>query len=132
MIVVDASALIALLLDEPQGLRRLLNRRFNQSDESLHAPHILDLEVAHTLRRKTLQGTLAPDLAQLALTRLATVHISRYPHTGLLDRVWQLRNHVSAYDAAYVALSETLDAPLITMDRRLANASGHHARVEVF
>ncbi len=88
--------------------------------------------MAQALRCRVRIGTLALAEALSALEDLANIPITRYSHTGLLDRVWQLRNNVMAYDASYIALSEVLDAPLITLDRRLANASGHHARVEVF
>ena len=107
----------------------MLAQRFDQPDETLHAPHLVDLELAHTLRRDTLSGILAPERARLALSHFTALSIARYPHTEFLDRIWQLRNNLSAYDAAYVALSEMLDAPLITLDRRLANASGHYAQI---
>ena len=84
------------------------------------------------LRRYALRGALSPERARLALDRLSTISLTLYPHTALLSRVWELRNNVTAYDAAYVALAETLDAPLVTMDERLARASGVRAAVEVY
>ena len=115
-----------------QGRSRALAERLNQPGETLHAPHLLDLEIAHAVRREVLRGLITADEGGLAFARLAELSVTRYPHTQFLERIWQLRNNVTAYDAAYVALSEVLDAPLITRDRRLGNAAGHRARIEVF
>ena len=98
----------------------------------MHAPHLLDLEVAQTLRRHVRRRGVAPDHARTALGRLVALQMTRYPHWEMLDRIWALRENITAYDAVYVALCEALDAPLVTLDRRLANASGHRAKVEVF
>ncbi len=67
-----------------------------------------------------------------ALEDLASARISKYPHTPLVARIWELRGNLTAYDAAYVALAEVLDAPLVTTDGRLAQAPGHRARVESY
>lgn len=100
--------------------------------ETLHAPHLLDLEVAQTLRRLATAGTISKDRAEEAMQDLRSVRIARYPHFIFLSRIWQHRHNLSAYDAAYVALAESLGAPLITRDARLASASNLSAIVELF
>jgi predicted nucleic acid-binding protein len=130
MIVLDASAVIDWLLQTPEG-KRIESRIFSRS-ESLHAPHLLDLEAAQVLRRLARQGIISGNRADEAVRDLLDSRIHRYPHSVLLTRIWQLRNNLSAYDAAYIALAEELKAALITRDRRLASASGHAAEVEVF
>ncbi len=129
MIVLDASAAIELLLVTARG--SAVRERIARPEESLHAPHLLDVEVAQVLRRYQLSGALANDRARQALRDLADLDISRYPHDVLLPRVWELRRAVTAYDAVYLALAEALDAALLTFDRRLASAAGHGARVEI-
>ena len=76
-------------------------------------------------------GEIDRDRGAAALADLADLPVRRYPHDILLPRVWELRNNLTAYDAVYVALAEALDAPLLTRDKRLAAAAGHHARVEL-
>jgi predicted nucleic acid-binding protein len=129
LIVVDASALLEVLLRTPRGLR--LEDRLLGVDESLHAPHLIDVEVAQVLRRFAAAGDLTAERGWAALSDLAEWPLSRYAHEPLLERVWQLRQNVTAYDAVYLALAEALEAPLVTCDRRLAAAAGHEARVEV-
>lgn len=97
----------------------------------LHAPHILELEVAQVLRRYYLRGELTPERGAAALDQLVRFGIRLYPHTALLPELWRLRDNVTAFDAAYLVLAEVLDAPLITTDARLATAPGHRATVEV-
>lgn len=99
--------------------------------DSLHAPYLLDLEVAQVLRRYAARGEVAPRRGQDALELLAAFPLSRYPHEPLLPRIWALRANLTAYDAAYVALAEGLGAPLLTRDRRLTGATGHRATVEL-
>lgn len=99
--------------------------------ESLHAPHLIDLEVLQVLRRYVLHGDLAPGRAQEALDDLAALPLERYSHQPFGARVWELRHNLTAYDGAYVALAEALDAPLVTADGPLARSTGHRARVEV-
>ena len=109
-----------------------ISRRIVNPGESLHAPHLLNVEVLHALRRHALRGELSQTRSDEALEDLLDVDVSLYPHAPLVGRIWELRENLTAYDAAYVALAEALDAPLVTMDGRLARASGHHAVVEVF
>lgn len=130
MIVLDASAAIDWLIQSPAG-ERIENRIFSRK-ETLHAPHLLDLEVTQVFRRLARKGTLSDQRAHMAIQDLGNLQIVRYPHFVLLPRVWQLRHSLSAYDAAYIALAEQLDARLITRDRRLAAASGHGANIELF
>jgi predicted nucleic acid-binding protein len=101
------------------------------SDETLHAPHLLDVEVAQVVRRYAATGDIDQERGRSALADLADFPLRRYPHDLLLPRVWDLRNNLTAYDAVYVALAEALGAPLITRDRRLAAAAGHNARIEL-
>lgn len=90
----------------------------------LWAPHLLPVEVLSQVRRSVAAGLLAPDQAAMAVADLADLpigYVSAQPH---LSRMWELRSNVTAYDAIYVALAEALDAPLVTLDQRLARASG--------
>ena len=128
MIVADASAVLELLLGTdaaPRVAARLLLR-----DETVHVPHLLDVEVAQAVRRYTLSGDLDARQGERALRDLLDLPLHRHPHTMLLHRAWELRRSVTAYDAVYVALAEALGAPLLTCDRRLARAHGHRARIE--
>lgn len=128
MIVVDASAMIEVLLQTERG-RSLEGRVFGA--RVVNAPHLLDLEVTQVLRRYTARSALTPARAEGALRDFSDLRIERYPHHLFLGRVWALRENATAYDAAYLALAEALDAPLITTDRKLAEVPGHGARVEV-
>jgi predicted nucleic acid-binding protein len=129
VIVVDASALIESLL----GMRaaEAVERRLFETGQTLHAPHLIDLEVAQVFRRLAAAGVITPHRGETALTDLGDLPLRRYPHDLLLPRVWELRHNLTAYDATYVALAEMLGAPLLTRDQRLADAPGHGARVEV-
>jgi predicted nucleic acid-binding protein len=129
MIVVDASALFETLLRRPNA--EAVERRLFDPSETLHAPYLLDVEVAQVLRRYAANGEIDGERGRMALADLADFPLRRYPHEFLLPRIWDLRQNLTAYDAVYVALAEALDAPLLTCDRRLATAPGHRARVEV-
>lgn len=129
MIVVDASALIEVVLVTPAA-RRLAERLFADR-ETLHAPHLLDVEVAQVLRRYALAGLLGAERGAEALEDLADFPIARYPHQPFLPRIWELRHNATAYDAAYLALAEALAAPLVTRDAKLASVAGHRARIEL-
>jgi predicted nucleic acid-binding protein len=127
--VLDASAAIEWLLQTSTG-QRVEQQIFSQS-ESLHAPHLLDVEIIQVLRRLVRERVISAVRADQAITDLLDLRINRYPHFVLLPRIWQLRHNLSAYDAAYVALAEELDAILLTSDSRLASASGHSAQIHV-
>ncbi len=99
--------------------------------ETLHAPHLLDVEVAQVIRRYAANGDIDAGRGRAALDDLADMNLQRYPHGFLLPRVWDLRENITAYDAVYIALAEALDAVLLTRDQRLARAAGHRARVVV-
>ena len=129
MIVLDASAAVDWLL-QTAAAQRIESRIFSRN-QSLHAPELLDLEVAQVLRRLVREGTLPTSRAAAAIQDLLDLRITRYPHSLLLPRIWQLRHNLSAYDAAYVVLAEKLDATLLTRDARLASAAGHTATIEV-
>jgi predicted nucleic acid-binding protein len=130
MIVLDASAAVDWLLQTSAG--QTIERRIYSRNESLHAPHLLDLEVTQVLRRLALQGVVPVRRVDEAVRDLLDLRITRYPHLVLLPRIWQLRHHFSAYDAAYIVLAEKLGAALVTRDARLASAPGQAARVELF
>ena len=129
MIVLDSSAAIELLLNTDGGAR--VRDRISDSTESLHAPHLLSIEVTQVLRRFVAGGSVTEAVARDALDDLSALDIARYAHEPFLPRVWELRESVTAYDAVYLALAEMLDAPLLTFDNRLAAAPGHTAAVEL-
>ena len=107
-----------------------MNRLIFAANETLHAPHLIDLEVAQVLRRYVRSASISAERGAEALTDLADFPLTRYPHFVLLPRIWQMRHGLTAYDAAYLALAEALGATLVTRDRALARA-GSQARVEV-
>ena len=129
MIVVDSSAILEVLLGTPAGAR--VAERLFAPGETLHAPHLLDLEVAQVLRRYALAREINSARGLEALEDLSDLQITRYPHDLLLPRIWELRRNLTAYDAAYIALAEALEAPLITRDSALASVPAHRANVEV-
>ena len=129
MIVVDASAVIEALLRTPAAAA--VDARLFASGETLHAPHLLDVEVAQVIRRYVANGDIDAVRGREALDDLADLRLRRYSHDLLLPRIWELRHNLTAYDAVYVALAEALDAPLLTRDRRLAAAAGPRARIEL-
>ncbi|QSR85225.1 type II toxin-antitoxin system VapC family toxin [Methylacidimicrobium sp. B4] len=129
MIVLDASAVLEVLLRTAQG--RTIEERIFHPDESMHAPHLLDLEVAQVCRRYCLRRVMSRRRGKEALTDLSDLPIERYPHLPLLGRAWELYPNLTVYDAIYVALAEALRAPLLTRDARLAAAPGHSALIEL-
>ena len=129
MIVLDASAVLELLLATPAG--RAVDLRLRASGEEACAPHVLDLEVAQVLRGLVARRELAPARADQAVDDLARLPVVRWPDEALLPRVWSLRQGATAYDATYLALAEALDAVLLTSDRRMAEIPGHEAVVEL-
>jgi predicted nucleic acid-binding protein len=130
VIVVDASAIVEVLLNTPQA-PRIRNRLFAAGDV-LAAPHLLDLEVTQALRRYRLAAELTAERAEAALQDLAALRLHRYPHNLFLPRIWELRHNMTAYDAVYVALAEALNAVLVTCDGAFASAGGHKVSVELF
>lgn len=129
MIVVDASVLATALGDDgPDGD---LARARLLADPSLHAPHLLDLEVLSVLRRRTAAGDLDERRASLALRDLGDLPVVRYPHLPFSPRIWELRRNLTPYDAAYVALAEALGCAFVTADRGIAAVPGVRCRVEV-
>jgi predicted nucleic acid-binding protein len=129
MIVLDASAAIEWLLQSPLGIK--IGQRIFSPTDSLHAPHLLDVEVAQVLRRHVRDKTIAASRGEEAIDDLLDLPLRRYPHDFLLPRTWELRATLTAYDAMYVALAELLDASLLTCDAKIASAPGHHAKIEV-
>jgi predicted nucleic acid-binding protein len=130
MIVLDASAAVDWLLQTSAG--QSIEDRIYSRNETLHAPHLLDLEVTQVLRRLALQGMVSVHRADQAVRDLLDLRLTRYAHFVLLPRIWHLRQNLSAYDAAYIVLAEKLGATLVTRDARLASASGHAAPIELF
>ncbi len=129
MLVIDTSAVLEALASSapaPELIERLTH------DSDLHAPHLIDTEVLHALRRMTIAHTISDERAADARSDYAELTLLRYSHQPFSDRVWELRHNLTAYDATFVALAEALNAPLITCDMRLASAPGHHARIELF
>ena len=127
MIVLDASAVLELLLGTAHGRR--VAARLAEADDTLHAPSLVDVEVLHVLRRLTRSRALGADEAESALSDLEALDLERHDHLPVLRRAWDLRANVSAYDAVYVALAEALDAPLLTCDTKLTRATGLEARI---
>lgn len=128
MLVVDASVLVPALADDgPDGDAARARLR----DQRLAAPELIDLETASVIRRGLLFGGLDDRRAALALADLADLPLRRAPHRPLLARCWELRENLTPYDAAYVALAEALGAPLVTADAWLAGAPGPRCPVEL-
>lgn len=100
-----------------------------RSGTLLAAPHVIDLEVTRALRR--LESRLGASRTDVALQDFQATGLTRYPHSPLVSRIWELRSNMTTYDAAYIALAERLGGPLLTLDARLAQTPGHGANVEV-
>lgn len=120
-IVVDASAVVAALVDSRRDGEWAL--RLLESDD-LAAPHLLPVETANILRRASLAGEISADVASLAHGDLLELPVALYPYAPFANRVWELRTNLTAYDAWYVAVAESLGAPLATLDARLRSAPG--------
>ena len=127
MIVLDASALVELILATPTG--QLVATRIADPGEGLHAPHLADIEVVQALRRYVREGTVDADAAMAALDDYRALDLQRHAHEPLLERVWELRDNLTAYDAVYVALTEALEGVLLTCDGPLSRAPGLVDRV---
>jgi predicted nucleic acid-binding protein len=128
VIVTDASVIVTALADDSAEGDRVRDRLGGQA---IAAPELIDIEVASALRRRVRSGALAAQRAESALVDLVTATITRASHKPLLARCWELRDNLTVYDAAYVALAEQLAADLLTADGRLARAPGIRCRVEV-
>ena len=120
MIVLDSSAVVEWLLGLPRA--DAVGARILAAD-SLHAPALMDIEVAQVMRRYTAAKEIAADTGERALNVLRDLDVNRYTHESLLTTIWKLRHNLTAYDAAFVALAGVLDAPLITLDKRIAGAT---------
>ena len=129
MIVLDASAVVELLLDSAAGRRVAI--LIADPATGIHVPHLLDVEVVSALRRLSKDRVIDEDQADAAIEDLLDLDLQRHSHEALLGRAWALRKNMTTYDAVYVALAEALSAPLVTCDRRLAKAPGTKIRIEV-
>jgi predicted nucleic acid-binding protein len=129
LIVIDASAVVELVLRTDLGIR--VESRALAPETRLHAPHLLDVEVAQAMRRLAQLKEIGASRAKQALDDHGALLIRRIAHHEMLTRIWELRESISAYDATYVALAEALDAPLLTCDGRLARSRGHRAAIEL-
>lgn len=128
MIVADASVVVAALVAAgPAGERA----RARLAGDVIAAPHVLDLEVTSAVRRLAAAGILDDRSARQCLHDLAALRVRRAPHVRLLPRCWELRQNLTVYDAAYIALAELLDVRVVTADRRLAVAPGIRCEVEL-
>ena len=128
MIVVDASVVVTALADDGPDGERVRSRL---AGERLAAPHLIDVEVASAWRRLAAAGHLVERRAAFARADLRALPIERVPHAPLMERCWELRTNMTAYDAVYVALAELIDAPLLTADAKLAAAPGPICTIEV-
>ncbi|MDQ8044236.1 MAG: type II toxin-antitoxin system VapC family toxin [Patulibacter sp.] len=124
MIVVDASAMVEAITGNTTTQAALAGR-------ALHAPHLIDSEVTSTLRRQASAGRISTRDALRSLTVLRELGLTRYPSFGLFERMWELRDNLTSYDATYVAVAEALDCPLVTADARIAGAPGVRCEVTV-
>jgi len=129
VIVLDASAVVELLLGTNRG--RSIAARIEDPEISLHVPHLLDVEVLQALRRYVRDGELDRDSAVAAIADLHTLDLERHSHEPLTDRVWELREKLTAHDAVYVALAEVLGTRVLTCDARLARAPGMRSRTDL-
>lgn len=129
MIVIDASAAVDWVLQTTAGQR--IDRRIFSRNESLHAPHLIDVEVTHVVRRLLRERKISDRRADEAIQDFLDARILRYPHSIFVPWMWRHRSNFSAYDGAYVALTDNLSATLLTRDKRLASAASF-VRVEVF
>jgi predicted nucleic acid-binding protein len=129
MLVLDASIVLELILRTPKGA--LASKMILHAGEELHAPHVIDIELTHTLRRMVREKELEADAAEKSLDDFLDITLTRHAHTEFLSTIWSLRNALSAYDAVYVALAESVAAPLLTCDGRLSRSHGHRADIRL-
>lgn len=119
LVVCDASAIVALLLDSGDDGRWATDAL---SEADLAAPTLLRFEAANIIRRHELAGIISSDQAEQAHVDLLDLEIEQWPYDVVADRAWELRRNLSSYDGSYVALAEFVNATLITLDKRLARA----------
>lgn len=131
MAVVDASVVVAILIGAEYAGWAEEQLSASAAGRSLWAPHLIDAEVGHSLRRQVVRRKLDDERASDALGTFARLPLRRIQHRALLDRAWQLRHNFSFYDGLYVALAEALEMPLLTLDGRLAKAIRAASRVDV-
>lgn len=125
----DASIILEVLLRTKSA--QTIEKKIFSRGQTLHAPHLIDVEISQVIRRYTSAGELTQERGFQAIEDLMEFRFSRYSHEILLPRIWELRANMTAYDAAYVALAEVLDAPLLTRDAKLARSTGSIARIEL-
>lgn len=128
MLVIDASVVVAALTTTRAAA---LVHELLSDEQTLHAPDLIQLEVAQALRKLLVSGVIEEEIARNAFGQFLDLPLTTYPHGALMRRVWELRHNMTAYDAAYVALAEALRAPLYTSDTRLAKSAGHRAKIRV-
>jgi predicted nucleic acid-binding protein len=128
VVVVDSSALVDFLTNIEAHPR--IGRILMVDPGALNAPEIVDLEMLSVFRQMVFDGRLDAERASGFLVDFQALPIERHSHEYFVRRIWELRDNISPYDAAYVALAEFLNAPLLTRDARLARTSGHAARIE--
>jgi predicted nucleic acid-binding protein len=126
VIVLDTSAAIELLLGLP--LSRRVQERVERAEWQIAASQLLEIEILQVLRRRVAAGLTTLEDADEARQLTRDLNVRYFDHAVLAERIWQLRENLTAYDAAYVALAEILEVPLLTSDARLANAPGHDAQ----
>jgi len=129
VIVVDSSVILEVLLRTKSA--QAIEKKIFSKGQTLHAPHLIDLEIAQVIRRYTFAGEITPERGSQAIEDLIDFRISRYSHDILLPRIWDLRSNMTAYDAAYVTLAEVLNVPLLTRDAKLARSLGSRAKIQL-
>ncbi len=122
MIVADASVAVLALLNDGAA-------RVSLATEHVAVPHLIDAELAHALRARVRHEQITEDHARIVLDRWTRLGLRRFPAVGLLGRIWELRDNLTAYDATYVALAEALNCSLVTADGRLGRAPGPHCAI---
>jgi predicted nucleic acid-binding protein len=129
VIVVDASVILEILLRTKSA--PAIEKKIFSKGQTLHAPHLIDVEIAQVIRRYASAGELTPERGSQAIEDLIDFRISRYSLEILLPRIWELRTNMTAYDAAYVALAEVLNAPFLTRDAKLTRSAGSTAKIQL-